>query len=274
MLKVSDLYIYPIKSLGGVKVYRAKITDRGFEFDRRWMLIDKSNRFLSQRENAKLALLKVDITISGLKITDSANGAIITVPFQPQTNEFLQVVIWDDTCMGQLVSEEANRWFSEALNMDCRLVYMPDGSERSTDQRYTPENSLTSFSDAYPFMVIGQASLDDLNKRLAEALPMDRFRPNIVFTDGEPYEEDTMNDILINGIKFTGVKLCARCNIPTIDQNNISKSKEPTKTLATYRAKNKNVYLGQNLICATGGEVCVGDEILILTTHTDERFII
>jgi uncharacterized protein YcbX len=274
MLKVSELYLYPVKSLGGIKVEQAIITDMGFEYDRRWMLIDNNNRFLSQREIAKMALLKVSLEPSGLKITDTTNHTNILIPYEPSTNEFVQVIVWDDICTGQLMGAEADKWLSNALNLECRLVYMPDGCERFTDPRYTPAESITSFSDAYPFMMIGQASLDNLNNKLVKALPVDRFRPNIVFTGGTEFMEDTMNSILINNIPFYGVKLCARCNIPTIDQNNMETSKEPLKTLATYRAKSHKIYFGQNLICGDKGMVSVGDAITVLNTHTEERFII
>jgi uncharacterized protein YcbX len=274
MLKISELYIYPIKSLGGVQVNTAVLTDRGFQYDRRWMLVDEQNRFLSQRERAKMALLKVNILSDGLKITNKITGSEIIIPFTPETEEFVDVVIWDDTCTGQFVSKKADKWFTNVLNINCRLVYMPDKSERQTDLRYTPANSFTSFSDAYPFMIIGQSSLDDLNSKLDSPVPIDRFRPNIVFTGGDAYEEDTMDRLVINHIIFHGVKLCARCNIPTINQDDATNSKEPSKTLATYRFKNNNVYLGQNLISEELGSISVGDQISVLTTHTEERFMI
>ena len=158
--------------------------------------------------------------------------------------------------------------------MPCRLVYMPVDTERFANPKYTPADSLTSFADAYPFMMIGQASLDDLNARLSHKLPINRFRPNIVFTGGVPYQEDKMDNLTINDIVFRGVKLCARCNIITIDQDNAEKAKEPSKTLATFRQRNNEVYFGQNLISEGTGVISVGDELTVLTTHTAERFII
>lgn len=252
---------------------QAKVTDRGFEHDRRWMLTDIDNNFMSQREIAKMALLKVSILHDGLQITNTADRTSIPIPFTA-TGEFIEVTIWDDTCMGQLVNEEIDKWFTDALGIKCRLVHMPDSSERPTDPRYSPINSFTSFSDAYPFMMIGQASLDDLNKGLKDPLPINRFRPNIVFTGGEPYQEDLIDSFTINDVIFSGVKLCARCNITTIDQDNASKSKEPLKTLATYRSKNNNIYFGQNLVHSGLGTITVGDQLRIATVHQEERFII
>jgi uncharacterized protein YcbX len=274
MLQISELYIYPVKSLRGIKLDKALITDRGFKYDRRWMLIDANNRFLSQRENAPMALLSASIENDFLTITDTRNKALINIPLNPLKQELIPVTIWDDTCVAQLVSDEADEWFTATLKMDCRLVYMPDGTERFTDQQYTPANSITSFSDAYPFLIIGQASLDDLNKRLSDALPINRFRPNIVFTGGTPYQEDTMDSLTINDIPFKGVKLCARCNIITIDQSDASTGKEPAKTLASYRTKNNKILFGQNLIAEGIGTISVGNELIVSTVHQNKRFII
>lgn len=272
MLNVSELYIYPIKSLGGIKVNRAEVTDRGFKYDRRWMLIDESNRFISQREVAAMALLKVEITDNSLNVT--SNETSLKIPLLPDNKIFINVSIWDDECSAQLVSEEADQWFSNVLGIKCSLVYMPDESLRDTDPRYAPDGSVTSFADAYPFLLISQASLDDLNRRLDVALPIDRFRPNIVISGAQPHQEDLMSEISIGGIDFFGVKLCARCNIPTIDQQTAKAGKEPSKTMAKYRLKNKKIYFGQNLVHSGKGFISVDDEVSVLSKHTDERFII
>ncbi|MGN6639811.1 MAG: MOSC domain-containing protein [Mucilaginibacter sp.] len=272
MLQISQLFVYPIKSMGGIPVNKVRVTDRGFEHDRRWMLVDENNLFISQREIAEMALIRPEITDAGLKVTYLRNNSSIIIPFQPQTNEFAEMQIWDDTCTGQFVSANADRWFSDVLGFSCRLAYMPEDTHRITDQRYTPENSITSFADAYPFLLISQASLDDLNKKLPEPISMNRFRPNIVFTGGEPYSEDLMHSITINNIIFHGVKLCARCNIPTIDQDTGIQGKEPTKTLARYRFKNNKIMFGQNLIHEGIGQIAIGNTLEVLQLHDEERF--
>lgn len=233
MLRVSQLFVYPIKSMGGVELTEARVTDRGFEHDRRWMLVDDNNRFLSQREFAQMALLKVSLHLDGLLVTHAVLGSHAIIPYLPETNETGSFTIWDDTVSGQYVSTDADKWFSQILNTKCRLVYMPDDSERIVDPeaKYVSEKKLTSFSDAYPFLMIGQSSLDDLNDRLEIKLPIDRFRPNIVFTGAEAYAEDTMASFTIGNIQFNGSKLCARCNVPTIDQDTAIAAKEPTRTL-------------------------------------------
>jgi uncharacterized protein len=264
MLAVSELFIYPIKSLGGIAVTSAKITDRGFQFDRRWMLVDLNNCFLTQRDFPQMALLQVQLSDGGLQVHHKKrNTENINIPVLWEANETTTVQIWSDKCKAYFVSPELDEWFSDMLSLTCRLVYMPDSSKRSVDTRYAANKQLTSLSDGYPFLIIGQSSLNDLNKRLLEPLPVNRFRPNIVFTGGEPFQEDIMEHFSINDIQFYGVKLCDRCVVTTINQDNAVKSKEPLKTLATYRLKNNKVYFGQNLLHSGKGEIHVGDGIII-----------
>jgi len=263
MLTVSDIYIYPVKSLGGFSVPAATLTDRGFKYDRRWMLIDENNRFISQREVSAMALLQVALQEENLLITNKKTADLIKVPFEPLTSETMMVSVWDDNCLAQRVSDEADAWFSRQLNMSCRLVYMPDSTQRTVDEQYAHNKEITSFSDGYPLLIIGQASLDDLNNRLTSPLPMNRFRPNIVFTGGLPFQEDDMKQFHIGDIQFFGVKPCARCVITTIDQESGIKAKEPLKTLSTYRAKNQKIYFGQNLLFNGSGTIRVGDMITL-----------
>jgi uncharacterized protein YcbX len=221
-----------------------------------------------------MALLKTSLVADGIKVNYTPDGTSIVIPFEHVTQATVKVTIWDDTCMAQLVSTELDTWFSSKLGINSRLVYMPDDSLRQTDLRYTDKGTITSFSDAYPMLVIGQSSLDDLNSRLDEALPMDRFRPNIVFTGGEPYSEDTMKHIRINDIDLFGVKLCARCVMTTVDQTSGIKGKEPLKTLAKYRLRNNKIYFGQNLVYSGEGLLSVNNQLKVIEEHTEDRFFI
>lgn len=264
MLTVSELYIYPIKSLGGIALKEAKLTDRGLQYDRRWMLVDENNRFLTQREFPAMALLQVYLMDEGLQVSHKKiEGDTLFIPFKPRNNGKLIIDIWDDQCEAQWVSAAADKWFSKMLSIECRLVFMPETTQRKVDRSYAMNEEITAFSDGYPVLMIGQSSLDDLNSRLAEPLPMNRFRPNIVFTGGRPYEEDSMEHFSINGIDFFGVKPCARCVITTINQLDATQSNEPLKTLASYRAKDNKVYFGQNLLYRTDGVIHLNDTIEI-----------
>jgi uncharacterized protein len=262
MLTVSELYIYPVKSMAGIAVTNAAVTSRGLQYDRRLMLVDENNRFLTQREYPVMALLRPVIKNDGLYIYHKKNtNAPLFIPHQTTNAETVTVTIWDDTCEGQLYDAQINDWFSKALELPCKLVYMPDTSNREVDKRFALNKEITSFADGYPTLIIGQSSLDDLNTRLAEAIPMNRFRPNIVFTGGDAFLEDRMQSFTINGIYFNGVKPCARCIMTTIDQDTISKSKEPLKTLAGYRFKDNKILFGQNLLHEGDGVISIGDII-------------
>ena len=274
MFTISSLYIYPVKSLGGVAVNNAKVCPRGLEHDRRWLLVDAGNRFLSQREVPEMALLNVAIENDGLLITHKYKPLSLHVPFAPATEIYCTVTIWNDTCRAVYVDSRADEWFTWVLGINCRLVYMPDDSLRPVDPRYAHNNEITSFADAYPFLLISEASLADLNSRLDEPVPMDRFRPNIVISGTGAYYEDIIKQFSINGITFTGAKLCDRCVMTTINQQNAQKNKQPLKTLAGYRAKGNKVLFGQNLLHSGSGTIHIGDKLTGISLHTDERFIV
>ncbi len=264
MLQISHLYIYPVKSLGGIEIAKVQLTDRGMEHDRRWMLVDERGMFLTQRNFPAMALLKTSIRDRHLIITekDHKDDALV-LDLGPAGSATLKVDIWDDVCDAVHVSGAADNWFSEKLKRNIRLVYMPDDSRREVDERYASNKEITSFSDGYPVLMIGQSSLDDLNSRLKDPVPMDRFRPNIVFTGGSPYQEDEMKQFKISGMDFYGVKPCGRCVVTTIDQNTAVAGKEPLSTLASYRTVGNKVNFGQNILHPAYGVLQVGDELVV-----------
>lgn len=265
MLTVSQLFIYPIKSLGGIPLSSAMVTDRGFQHDRRWMLVDKNNQFLTQRELPQMSLLQVGLTTEGLQVSHKKNNdQSIDIPFNKFSGNEINVQVWDDNCPAIGIDKETDQWFSDNLDHSCRLVYMPDTTQRKVDTQYATKNEITNFSDGYPFLILGQSTLDDLNNKLIDPLPINRFRPNIVFTGGKAFQEDGMEHFTVNTINFYGVKLCGRCMITTINQDDSSTSLEPLKTLASYRAKNNKVYFGQNLLHDGSGLVKIGDELKII----------
>jgi uncharacterized protein YcbX len=266
MLSISQLYIYPIKSLGGIAVNAALVTDRGLENDRRFMLVDENGLFLTQRERPSMALLRTSIQAPELIVWHKDQpSAGLRLPLVPGSSlPTTTVKVWDDYCEAQFVSDEADRWFSEKLNAPCRLLYMPESTKRMVDPVYAVSDDITSFSDGYPVLLAGQSSLDDLNGRMIDALPMDRFRPNMVMAGGQPFEEDNLEHFSVNGINFYGVKLCARCVVTTTNQETGVTGKEPLKTLATYRLANNKVYFGQNVLCGGEGVIRLGDEIVVI----------
>ncbi|QJD94544.1 MOSC domain-containing protein [Mucilaginibacter robiniae] len=264
MFQISQLYIYPVKSLGGISVTEAQVTSRGLQHDRRWMLVDEHNQFLSQRTLPQLALFKLNFVVNGLQVT-YADDCSIVIPFQPTTTEYIEVTIWNDQCKAQLVSTAISKWFTGKLGYTCKLVYMPDETHRGIDLRYASPDDITSFADEYQLLLISQNSLDDLNSRLNEAVPMNRFRPNMVITALEPYWEDQLEHFTIGSISFYGVKLCARCTMIGVNQQNAIAGVEPLKILSTYRKRNNKIYFGQNLLHAGEGIIQVGQEIKVVS---------
>ncbi|GAA4315761.1 MOSC domain-containing protein [Nibribacter koreensis] len=264
-LVLSEINIYPIKSLGGISLTSAQVEERGLQYDRRWMLIDESGMFLTQRKLAEMALLDVALRTDHLEVTHRTKDLPpLRVPLETNSTRSLLVTVWDDICFAYVVSPEANTWFSDALGIDCRLVYMPENSIRLIDPNYAKHNEKVSFADGYPFLIIGQESLNDLNSRLEQPVPMNRFRPTFVFTGGLPYDEENWKTFKIGDVLFYGAKPCGRCNVTTIDQFTAATSQEPLKTLATYRKQGNSVLFGMNLIGLSTGTIQVGDKIQVM----------
>jgi len=261
MVQISELYIYPVKSLGGIALQQAKVTKRGLEHDRRWMLIDNENQFLSQRKYPQMALFKLQILEQGIDVLHQPSGNSTIIPYQPQNNEMVDVIVWDDACRGTYVSAKLDEWFSRMLNINCRLIHMTDDSIRPVDPRYASSGHITSFADGYPMLLVSEASVAELNNRLTNQITVKRFRPNIIITGTEPYEEDRMQHFEIGGINFYGVKPCARCVMIGVDSETATSGPEPLKTLAGYRRIGNKVLFGQNLIHDKEGIITVGDAV-------------
>lgn len=264
-MTLSEIWVYPVKSLGGIRLTKALTEERGLQYDRRWMIIDEGNVFITQRAHSKMALIDVALEDKGLKIylrTDPADSVL--VPYEPVTAFPVTVQIWDDTAEALTVSDEADAWLSRQLGMKLRLVTMPDSTERKADPRYARHNENVSFADGFPYLVISQASLDDLNSRLAEPIEMRRFRPNFVIGGTEPFAEDQWKHITIGDLRFEVVKPCARCVLTTINPETAEKGAEPLKTLATYRRYDNKILFGQNVTVQDFGELKIGDRLTVI----------
>ena len=258
-LVVSGLFVYPVKSLGGISVTEAEMSDRGLRYDRRWLLIDGDQRFLTQRDHPVMALIR--LRFEGEYLVATGRHGEIAIPLEPSPGELLTVSIWDDMCTAWTCGAELDAWFSRELGQKCRLVYMPDGSHRQVDRRYAGEATWTSFSDGYPTLVISEESLADLNARLEAPVAMNRFRPNLVIRGAEPYVEDRLTAFSVGGVHFQGVKPCARCQVVTIDQEQGIAGKEPLRTLAEYRRVGNKVMFGMNLLHTGEGTLRLGDRL-------------
>jgi uncharacterized protein YcbX len=237
------------------------------------MLVDETHRFLTQRERPELALFDLCLRADGLEVSHRARpGSPLTVPFAPHTDERIATAVFNWPVQTVAVGAEADDWFSHALGRRVRLVFQPDAAHRPVDPDYARQpDDRTSLSDGYPYLLIGQSSLDDLNAHLDQAVPLNRFRPNLVFSGGPAYDEDRWTEFRVGDLPFFAVKPCARCAVPGIDQATGERSPEVLRALATFRRRGTKTLFGQNLLAgATGGWLTVGDEITVLRRRDED----
>jgi uncharacterized protein YcbX len=262
---LSNIFIYPVKSLPGISLEKSLVEERGLRYDRRWMLVDKQNKFITQRFYPQMVLIDVKIDQGYLWLAHrSKKMPHLQISINELPNNSQNVQIWDDYCNSLVYSSEVNDWFSDALDTFCKLVFMPNTTRRKTSTKYYEKSKDVSFADGYPYLIIGERSLEHLNSKLDEPVNMIQFRPNLVFSGGKEHEEDGWKEIKIGKINFAVVKPCARCVITTIDTESGNKNKEPLSTLSNYRKFNKKIMFGQNAIALSEGTLSIGDKITIL----------
>jgi len=279
---VKEINIYPIKSCKGISLQRAKIGPYGFENDRRWMLYNtETNRFLTQRQHPQMALVTPRFEGEHLCLDFPALETLripISGKEQKQGPIVQEIGLWKASVRGVDEGDEVAEWFKQAIRVKfaVRLIRLCDNHDRQVPEDYAQkdmkkEKQLVSFADGFPFLVISEDSLTDLNSRMEKPLPMKRFRPNIVINGCEPFEEDVWQKVKIGSTVFRHVKKCTRCKLTTVDPDQGEfAGDDPLKTLRTYRkgllegAKDE-VCFGQNLIHENiGGEVQVGQTVEIL----------
>lgn len=259
--RVTELWIYPVKSLGGIRISSASVREKGLRHDRRWMLIDEQGKFLTQRNMPGMALFSMALDDELLVV--SHQGDQLELPMTWGAGTSVSARIWNDTVTVTEAPAQYHHWFSDRLGLTCRLVSFPEEQPRLIDPAFRPAHENVSLADGYPILVIGQASLDDLNARLEQPVPMNRFRPNVVFAGGDPYEEDNWKNFRVGSNRMLGVKPCGRCVLTTVDQETGIAGKEPLLTLSRYRRMNDRICFGQNVIPRDYHEIHEGDEIVL-----------
>jgi uncharacterized protein YcbX len=262
---LSGIYIYPVKSLAGISANTWPVNEKGFQHDRKWMLIDKDRQFLSQRKFPNMALIKTALTDKNLILSAPDMGKLF-LPLEPVDGEIINSTIWHDQCDARSVSAEADQWLSDFLHQDCRLVYQPGEVIRPVDPVYAKPTDQAAFSDGFPFLITSENSLAALNHEMQLNLPMIRFRPNLVISGCPAYAEDSWREISIGSIDFRLPKPCARCPVPTIDPETAQIGKEPLTTLSRTRKWQNKVYFGQNALHNQCGRLTVGDAVHIKAT--------
>jgi uncharacterized protein YcbX len=259
-LTLTGLTLYPIKSAAGIPVHTWDVDDFGLRYDRRWMVVDPAGIFLTQRSHPRLALVRPSINEPVLRV-EAPEMPALELPLEPTSQVRTEVLVWRDRCAALWVGPGPADWFCHLLGCECGLVYMPDTSVRPADPTFAPSGTRVSFADAFPFLMISEESLADLNSRMPVPLPMNRFRPNLVIAGGQPYVEDSLDRFTIGEVGFRRVKPCDRCVTTTTDQATADRGKEPLRTLATYRKRDRKVLFGQNVVHSGVGRLAVGDTL-------------
>ena len=271
-MHISALHIYPVKSCRGLSLRTAEFDEHGLVGDRRFLVVNAAdNLFLTQRTHPRMALIETALTGENL-ILSSPNRGSVVIPLRAEMGDSKtqrSVTVWKNTVIADDCGDAPARWLSQFLGAELRLVRIGRAYNRPVKPSKAQPGDVVSFADAYPFLAISEASLADLNDRLAlkdeDPLPMNRFRPNLVIADCERYAEDTWTKVKINDAVFRNAGPCARCIVTTTDQFTAQRGKEPLKTFATYRrdsAEPTNVNFGTNLIHETKrGILSVGDEV-------------
>ncbi len=257
---LSEIYIYPVKSLAGIKVSSWEVNGKGLLYDRKWMLIDNENQFLSQRRIPKMVLIKTHLTDNELILSTEKSGSI-ALDLSPQNGDKISSTIWNQQCLSRTVSKEVDQWLSDFLEIDCKLVYQPEETVRPVDPDYARTGDKINFSDGFPFLIISAASLQSLNQQMNLSIPMERFRPNLVISDCESYAEDNWRELSINNIQFRLPKPCSRCAVPGIDIETAETSKEPLQTLNRLRRWKNQVYFGQNALHNSSGTLSINSPV-------------
>lgn len=277
-MHVSEINIYPIKSLSGIRLQSATVEKRGLEFDRRWIILDANGKFLTQRVLPRMALLKVARRGYGLEVwTDGTAPLRID---QLIDGERVMTSVWDKAGESIAYDVETNEWFSDVLGQKVELRYMPEDAGRPVNPIFDAGGDINSFADGSPALLANEASMADLNSRMETPLPIKRFRPNIVVSGAEPWAEDQWKKVRIGEAIFRVVKPSDRCVLTTVDpEKGEFAGKEPLKTLATFRMSKdvhpntyaaftlppNSVLFGENTVPDTpGATIHVGDEIEVL----------
>jgi uncharacterized protein YcbX len=277
-MHISEINIFPIKSLKGIAVSSAAIESWGLRLDRRWVLTDADGTFLTQREMPAMATIRIGFRGDGIQASVEHGTSLDIDPLTE--GERTSVQVWQSSSVAIGYDADVNEWFSDVLKAHVRLFYMPDDGGRPVNMRFNRGSEVVSFADGYPLMALGEASLAELNSRLDTPLPMNRFRPNLVISGSDAFAEDDWLKIKVGEATFRSTKPCERCVITTVDQDRGEfDGKDPLQTLATYRqakmvmperfealgVSGNGVLFGQNLIAETPGAIIrLGDEVSVV----------
>jgi hypothetical protein len=263
---VRGLFVYPVKSCRGIALDRAEVEMRGLRYDRRWMIVDGAGMFVTQRTEPRLTGITVTIDEAREALVLSAPGTrALRLALAPREGARVKVQVWRDEVEAVHAGDKAARWVSAFLGAPASIVFMPDAVERPVRPDFARAGDHVSFADAFPLLLTTTDSLDDLNARLDQPLPMNRFRPNVVLAGCMPWEEDDWRRARLGAVPLRFPKGCDRCVVTTTDQLTGERGVEPLRTLARFRkGTDSKVYFGVNAVPDARGTIAVGDRLTVL----------
>jgi hypothetical protein len=273
---IARLFVYPVKSCAGIEVQETVLTETGLDLDRNWMVVDATGECVSQREQPRLALVTPQIKPSELVLR--APGMLALHMALDGVEQATRVRRWEDELAAYEMGDLAAQWFTDFLSLSdqglptaqapkFRLVRFDPAHKRLSSMKWTGGvAALNQFSDGFPLLVLGQASLDELNQRLQAAghatVGVERFRPNIVLAGLPAHDEDRLGEMHVSTVSgpvvLKPVKPCPRCPIPNIDPATALSSPVVGDTLQSYRQDNRlngAVTFGMNAIVLTGADM-------------------
>lgn len=264
-MRLAEINVYPLKGARGIALQRADVLPTGLRHDRRFMIVGADGRFVTQRQEPRLALLETAFRDDVLVLSAPGCGEA-SLPLAPPVagRELVTLKVFDDTTQAVAIDTPANELVSRHLGRAVSIVFMPDDVVRQVESPYGAPGDRTFFADAYPVLLASLASLADLNGRLDVPLPMNRFRPNLVVEGGEAWDEESFGRARVGTLVLRMPKKCARCAVTTVNQATAEVGKEPLRTLAKYRAEANKVYFAQNAIPDSSATIAIGDEVAYL----------
>lgn len=267
---LAEIHVYPIKSTKGVALAHAKVETQGIQDDRRYLIADMQGRMVTGRKYPHLVNVAAQVTDQGLSVTYPGKDAL-HLRKRDFTRAAIEAKVWGDRFNALSTTDVANAWFSEVIGKPVQLLYCGEQSQRYREKLSTN----VSFADGYPLLLIGRASLKELNRRCSEKIDMQQFRTNLVVECNEPFEEDSWKKIRIGDVVFEVRKPCERCVFTTVSPTEgvFASSKEPIETLKTFRADEKGrVFFGQNVVALNEGMITMGDEVEVLEYHPPAHY--
>jgi len=262
MQSLTDIYIYPIKSVKAVNQPAALVEEKGLSFDRRYMIVDLEGQFITGRTHPQLTQIDVQFSQQTLQLSAPNMGPLTIDPTQ-FSSTMISSEIWSDQVDGLHCHTDYDQWFSSFLGQDCQLIFFAEQSQRCVKNRETQ----VAFADGYPLLLVNQSSVNFLNAKLEHPVTALHFRPNLVIKGDFPFVEDSWSHIKIGEVEFEVSKPCSRCMFINVNpKNGIADNKEPFATLSQFRYHQGEIDFGQNLIPLNSGMIRAGDKVQVLAT--------